>query len=189
MRTDSEGFEVAQRHGGWVIRLWWPAGPVTGGPQRITVEAVDDAESRDVMRGISTTVLRRVDIAAAVEIARTAPEAQRTLEDFTRKLDVLGETAGRLLAEEGVSERYLATLSMTYASMAEGGAPAPVPWLARLIGRRPETIKDHLKKARRDGYLGTVAGKAGGRVTGKVDDILNPAGSEVVDSEGETVFS
>ncbi|MFD0271712.1 hypothetical protein ACFVGY_34850 [Streptomyces sp. NPDC127106] len=172
MREDESGFEITQQQGGWVIRMRWPEGPITGGPQRVTVEPAEDAEPRDVVRGISTTVLRRLDLAAAVNLAKAAPRAQETLEGVTRELDASGEAAGRLLAAEGVSERYLALLAATYAAMAETGAPAPVPWLARLIERRPETIKDHLKKARREGYLGTVAGKAGGEVTAKARTIL-----------------
>ncbi|PHQ51300.1 hypothetical protein BLA24_16300 [Streptomyces cinnamoneus] len=177
MREDESGFEVSQQQGGWVVRMWWPTGPVTGGPQRITVEAADDASARDVVRGISTTVLRRLDIAAAMNAAKMAPEAQRTLEDVTRKLDESGEAAGALLADEGVSERYLAMLAATYKGMADTGAPAPVPWLARLIDRRPETIKDHLKKARRDGYLSTLAGKAGGDLTEKAKAVLDSMAS------------
>lgn len=138
----------------------------------MTVEPAEGAEPRDVVRGISTTVLRRLDLAAAVNLAKMAPKAQQTLENATRELDAGGEAAGRLLATEGVSDRYLALLAATYAAMAESGAPAPVPWLARLIERRPETVKDHLKKARRDGYLGTVAGKAGGEVTDKAKAVL-----------------
>lgn len=177
MREDESGFEISQQQGGWVVRMWWPTGPVTGGPQRITVEAADDASPRDVVRGISTTVLRRLDIAAAMNAAKMAPEAQRTLEDVTRKLEESGEAAGTLLANEGVSERYLAMLAATYKGMADSGAPAPVPWLARLIDRRPETVKDHLKKARRDGYLSTLAGKAGGDLTEKAKAVLDSMAS------------
>ncbi|WKK21553.1 hypothetical protein QZH56_22170 [Streptomyces olivoreticuli] len=177
MRADESGFEISQQHGGWVVRMWWPSGAVTGGPQRMTVEPAEGVEPRDVVRGISTTVLRRLDIAAAMNLAKMAPEAQRTLEEFARRLDEAGEAAGRILAAEGVSERYLATLAATYTGMADGGAPAPVPWLARLIDRRPETIKDHLKKARRDGFLSTVAGKAGGELTAKSTAVLESMGS------------
>ncbi|GHC62694.1 hypothetical protein [Streptomyces flavofungini] len=173
MRADESGFEITQQQGAWVVRMWWPTGPVTGGPQRITVEQAEDAPARDVARGISTTVLRRLDIAAALNLAKKAPEMQRTLEDVTQQLETTGETAGRLLAEEGVSERYLATLAFTYKAMADIGAPAPVPWLARLIGRRPETVKDHLKRARREGYLSTLAGKAGGELTDKSQAVLD----------------
>lgn len=144
----------------------------------MTVEPVDGAEPRDLARGISTTVLRRLDIAAALTLAKMAPEAQRTFEDLTRQVEAAGEAAGRLLSAEGVSERYLATLTLAYSAMAEGGAPAPIPWLARLIERRPETVKDHLKKARRDGYLGTLAGKAGGEVTDKAKAVLGLDGEQ-----------
>lgn len=94
------------------------------------------------------------------------------MEDIANKLTESGEAAGLLLANEGVSERYLVMLATTYKSMADMGAPAPIPWLARLIDRRPETVKDHLKKARRDGYLSTLAGKAGGELTDKSRSVL-----------------
>ncbi|MFF3466997.1 hypothetical protein [Streptomyces sp. NPDC002619] len=172
MRADESGFEIEQQQGGWTVRMWWPTGPVTGGPQRITVESAADASARDVARGISTTVLRRLDLAAALNLAKMAPEAQSTLENRSKQLNEMGEAASLLLANEGVSERYLAMLASTYKAMADSGAVAPVRHLARLIGRQPETIKDHLKKARREGYLSTVAGKAGGELTEKTTKIL-----------------
>lgn len=153
--------------------MWWPPGPVTGGPQRITVERTDGAPARDVARGISTTVLRRLDIAAAVKLAEQVPELDNARQALRQEFDESAERAGRLLAEEGVSERYLAVLAATYKQLADAGDPAPVRRLARLVGRRPETIKDHLKKARREEYLGTVAGKAGGELTDKTRAILN----------------
>ncbi|MGW5256959.1 hypothetical protein ACWERW_29050 [Streptomyces sp. NPDC004012] len=172
MEADDSGFEITQQQGAWVVRMWWPAGPVNGGPQRITIEPAEGAPAREVARGISTTVLRRLDVAAALELAKQAPEAQRTLEELSGKVNEMGEAAGLALEGEGVSERYLTLLVATYTVMADFGAPAPIPWLARLIGRRPETVKDHLKRARRDGFLTTVAGKAGGELTDKAKAIL-----------------
>ncbi|MFF9589600.1 hypothetical protein ACF1FX_10275 [Streptomyces sp. NPDC014646] len=172
MEADGSGFEITQQQGAWVVRMWWPAGPINGGPQRITIEAAEDAAAREVARGISTTVLRRLDVAAALALAKQAPEAQRTLEEVAGKLNGMGEAARAALEGEGVSERYLTLLVATYTAMADFGAPAPVPWLSRLIGRRPETVKDHLKRARRDGFLTTVAGKAGGELTDKAKVVL-----------------
>ncbi|MER6333011.1 hypothetical protein ABT298_27565 [Streptomyces sp. NPDC001034] len=94
------------------------------------------------------------------------------MEEVTAKVEEAGSSAGLLLANEGVSEPYLAMLAATYKTMADLGAPAPVRWLARLIGRRSETVKDHLKRARREGYLTTVAGKAGGDLTEKATQAL-----------------
>lgn len=138
----------------------------------MTVEAAEDTATRDVARGISTTVLRRLDLAAAMKLAEEAPELQQGMEEVTAKVEEAGSSAGLLLANEGVSETYLAMLAATYKTMADLGAPAPVPWLARLIGRRPETVKDHLKRARREGYLTTLAGKAGGELTEKATETL-----------------
>ncbi|MFE2041088.1 hypothetical protein ACFXAZ_09175 [Streptomyces sp. NPDC059477] len=172
MEANESGFEITQEQGAWVIRMWWPTGPITGGPQRITVESAQGAAARDVARGISTTVLRRLDLAAAMKLAESAPELQQGMKEVTAKVEEAGSSAGMLLATEGVSETYLALLAATYKTMADSGAPAPVPWLARLIDRRPETVKDHLKRARREGYLTTVAGKAGGELTEKATEAL-----------------
>ncbi|SFC11997.1 hypothetical protein [Streptomyces aidingensis] len=173
MRPDDEGFEITQQQGAWTVHMWWPVGPVSGGPQRITIEASEDAPARDVARGISTTVLRRLDLPGALELAKQAPQAQSTLEDAARMLTESAEAAGMLLENEGVSDRYLAMLSASYKHMADSGAAAPVSWLARAINRRPETIRDHLKKARRDGFLTTVTGKAGGELTEKAQSALD----------------
>ncbi|MFH9074819.1 hypothetical protein [Streptomyces alboflavus] len=174
MEAHESGLELTQQQGtAWVIRMWWPTGPLTGGPQRITIEPAEEATPRDVARGISTTVLRRLDLAAAMKLAEQAPEFQRAMEGVGQKIDQAGLAAGRELARAGVSELYLSLLAATYKSMADMGAPAPIPWLSRLIDRRPETVKDHLKRARRDGYLTTIAGKAGGDLTDKATAVLN----------------
>ncbi|MBZ2408015.1 hypothetical protein HX747_09690 [Streptomyces sp. L06] len=172
MSAGRNGFEITQQQGSWTVRMWWPNGPVTGGPQRITVEQADGASARDAARGISTTVLRRLDLAAAVNLAKADSEAQHTWEDVVRMLTESGEAAGHLLANEGVSERYLATLAAVYKEMSDKAVCAPVSWLGRLVDRRPETVKDHLKKARRQGYLSTLAGKAGGELTDKAQSVL-----------------
>ncbi|MFE4701267.1 hypothetical protein ACFRIC_29830 [Streptomyces sp. NPDC056738] len=181
MEADGGGFEVTQQQGAWVVRMWWPPGPISGGPQRITIEAAEDVPAREVARGISTTVLRRLDVGAALKLAKRTPGAQRTLEEAAAKLNEMGEAARFALEGEGVSDHYLTLLVAAYAAMADFGASAPVPWLSRLIGRRPETVKDHLKRARRDGLLTTVAGKAGGELTDKAQAVLE----EVAEASAE----
>ncbi|MEV0442507.1 hypothetical protein AB0I84_20765 [Streptomyces spectabilis] len=174
MRVEESGFEIAQRQGAWVIRMWWPAGPITGGPQRVTIEQADDAPARDVARGISTTVLRRLDLAGAVKMAEErAPKGQEVMQELVEAMDLAGGTARHLLEQEGVSDAYLAVLASIYLAVSDTGAAAPVPWLAKRIGRSPETIKGHLKQARRDGFLTTVAGKAGGELTDKAKAVLD----------------
>ncbi|MFD0393841.1 hypothetical protein ACFQ3Z_21605 [Streptomyces nogalater] len=63
-------------------------------------------------------------------------------------------------------------LAAVYKTAADAGEAAPVQWLARRIKRSPETVKGHLKQARRDGLLTTIAGKAGGELTDKAKAIL-----------------
>ncbi|MEU9102387.1 hypothetical protein [Streptomyces sp. NPDC048361] len=168
------GFEITQHQGAWDIRMWWPTGPVTGGPQRITIEQAKDAPARDVARGISTTVLRRLDLTDAVRaVQEHAPSIEEQAREITQAIEESGKGAGRLLADQGVSAPYLVALSTVYVHMANTGATRPVDWLARLIERRPETVRDHLKKARRDGYLSSLTGKAGGELTDKARAALD----------------
>ncbi|MYT33807.1 MULTISPECIES: hypothetical protein [unclassified Streptomyces] len=174
MKADESGFEITQEQGAWVIRMWWPPGPVNGGPQRITIESAEGAPARDVARGISTTVLRRLDLPGAVKMAaEMGPKGQEVMQGLTEAMQQAGDTAGALLESEGVSETYLAFLAAVYKSAADAGEAAPVQWLARRIKRSPETVKGHLKQARRDGFLTTIAGKAGGELTDKANAVLD----------------
>ncbi|MFJ6123793.1 hypothetical protein ACIQKE_01735 [Streptomyces griseoviridis] len=173
METNEGGLEVVQRQGAWVIRMWWPSGPITGGPQRVTVEAAEGAPAAELARGVSTTVLRRLDIPGAVkEAEKAAPALEEGARKAIEQMEEAGRVAGALLSTEGVSVRYVALLAATYVQMTAMGTPRPADALARLIERRPETVKDHLKKARRDGLLTTVTGKAGGELTGKAREVL-----------------
>lgn len=164
-----DGIEVVQEHDTWTVRLWWPAGAVTGGPQRIVIEPADGAPAGQVAQGIATTTLRRVDLAGAkLKAAEYAPAAT----DEAGPLDRFGPAARRLLDDEGVSPSYLACLSKLYAAVADSGERAPGPQIAKCLGRPLETVRTHLKAARRDGYLTTVRGKAGGELTAKAHGIL-----------------
>ncbi|WP_367132502.1 MULTISPECIES: hypothetical protein [Streptomyces] len=168
MTNQVSGTEVVQQEGAWTVRMWWPDGPIMGGPQRVTVEPAVDAPPGDVARGISTTILRRVNPVAAAEKAKVdAPESAGPAE-FARR----GSAVGALLSREGVSTAYLVALASLYKDMADSGAKALTPDLARFIDRRPDTLKAHLKQARRDGFLTTVTGKAGGELTPKARAVL-----------------
>ncbi|MGW2539350.1 hypothetical protein ACWC5I_00375 [Kitasatospora sp. NPDC001574] len=157
------GFEEVQECGPWRVRLWWPEG-ASGGPQRLMIEPGSNATPRDIARGISTTVLRRLTLSEVP--TRTAPSPEES------ELAQLGAASRATLGSEGVSPTYLALLALTYKRVADNGVPAPIPWLADAIGRRPETVRDQLKRARREGFLTTIAGKAGGDLTEKTERIL-----------------
>ncbi|MFJ8041179.1 hypothetical protein ACIRBX_11805 [Kitasatospora sp. NPDC096147] len=163
-----DGVEVVQTVGGWLVRLWWPGEPGGQGPQKVTIEPAADAAPRDVARGVSTTVLRRIDLAAAQVTANAGSRSEAAMPPGAE----LAARARQLLAEDGVSPRYLAALSAAYKLASDAGLPAPIPSLAEQIGRKPDTIRDQLKRARRDGLLTTVAGKAGGELTSKALGLL-----------------
>ncbi|MFI6638681.1 hypothetical protein [Streptomyces sp. NPDC050504] len=173
----SEGLEINTFQGNWLVRMWWPPGAVAGGPQKIVVEAAPDAPPAEAARGISTTVLRRLDISEAVRRAqRLAPETEPWRVETERLEREAGRTA-RLLGDTGVSEPYLARLCELYLDLARKGVPAPVPWLAERLERSPQTVRDHLKAARREGYMTALTGKAGGELTAKALAVLGEGGT------------
>ncbi|MEV5984692.1 hypothetical protein AB0L85_06660 [Streptomyces sp. NPDC052051] len=167
-----DGFEIRQRVGSWVLAAWWPTGHYQGGPQRLTIEPAPDADSRDKARGVTTTVLRRLE----PELSRIAEKAQglhESVHGLAKQLDQGAEAVRAVLDTEGISARYLALLSALYVSASEAGNPAPVRWLAEVLDKNLNTIKDHMKRARRDGYLETTTDrKAGGVVTDKARELL-----------------
>ncbi|GAA3486340.1 MULTISPECIES: hypothetical protein [Streptomyces] len=168
----SEGLEVVRFQGPWMITAWWPEGAVSGGPQKLVVEACPEAPAGEVARGISTTVLRRLDL---VDVVRRAQEVAPTTPPWRAeesRLSELAALAGELLGAEGVSERYLAVLCLTYRDLVDKGVQAPVPWLAERVGRKADSVKDHLKKARREGLLGSRAGRAGGELSERARSVL-----------------
>lgn len=169
------GIEVVQRHDAWTVRLWWPEGAIAGGPQRVVIEATDEAPIGQVMQGIATTTLRRIDLAGArLQATEAAPAT--TIEP--RPLERFGPAARKLLEDEGVSSSYLAAVSALYVAMLDSGETAFVPRIAQHLGRRLETIRNHLKQARRDGYLTTVKGRAGGELTQEARNIIAANGLE-----------
>ncbi|MGX9228626.1 hypothetical protein [Streptomyces albus] len=167
-----DGFEIRQRVGSWVLAAWWPTGHYQGGPQRLAIEPAPDADPRDKARGVTTTVLRRMEPELS-RIAEKTQELHKSAYGVAQQLDQGADAVKAVLASEGISERYLALLSALYVGASEAGNPAPVRWLAESLGKNLNTIKDHMKRARRDGFLETTADrKAGGVVTEKARQLL-----------------
>ncbi|MER5886194.1 hypothetical protein ABT160_20420 [Streptomyces sp. NPDC001941] len=170
--SPGDGVEVGVFQGNWLVRMWWPEGAIAGGPQRLTVTAVEDAPPGEVRRGISSTVLRRLDIAGAVRRAQALAPQAPPWRIASERLEDLATRTGDVLAAEGVSDRYLARLCGLYDDLARRGVRAPVPWLAERIGRSPQTVRDHLKAARRDGLMTALTGKSGGELTDRARVLL-----------------
>lgn len=178
----TSGIWIEQQQGAWVIRMWWPdIDRPTGGPQRMEIYPATQATAGEVTRGISTTVLRRLDLAGALAEAKGSPafdfiggesSEEQSSSDLQDWADLATVAANVLLAQEGTSPRYLAVLCAAYSATAAAGHSAPVSVLAAVVGRPVETIKSQLKKARRDGLLTSQPGKSGGELTAKAQQIL-----------------
>ncbi|MEV7957299.1 hypothetical protein ACFVZR_18260 [Streptomyces sp. NPDC058316] len=163
------GYEIRQKVGAWVLRAEWSGADTQGGPQRLTIEPAEDAPGRDVARGVTTTVLRRME----PELSRINEKAQEATGQAQGDLEALASQARAELASGRLSDRYLALLSALYVEASNRGVQAPVKWLGEAVGKTQNTVKDHLKRARKDGFLETVADrKAGGIVTGKARNLL-----------------
>ncbi|AOP49988.1 hypothetical protein SL103_30395 [Streptomyces lydicus] len=173
------GVTVIKRTGAWVVTMYWPEG--TGGsvgPREVHVVPADDADPQEVARGISSTVLRRINTTPSRDFA-----AMRSLE---KPADMDIRQLGKRLASlpSGLTDERLAVLSALYVHFVDAGERAPAQRLAVGFGLNPATVKGHLRAARQRGFLTKVEGKAGGQLTDKAVQILrgmkSGAGTEEV---------
>lgn len=154
-----------QQIGPWTVWMKWDDEADQGGPMRLVIEPSDDAIPEQISGGISSTVLRQVNFREAAEQWRRETPGT-VLEEYFR------ERLKELLQNEGVSEKYLAYLASVYVGMVKAGERGITSKLADAIGRRPDTIKAHLKAARKHELLTVIPGTAGGQLTDKAKDIL-----------------
>jgi hypothetical protein len=162
-----DGHEITERHGPWLVRMWWPDASTTGGPHRLSVEPLPEASAADTARGISTAVLRGI---APRAVAPKAGPAERTTD---AAVSGMAAVACEALRGEGVSRTYLAALAVLYGELHARGERPLVKRLAETVGRGVPTVKAHLQAARKGGYLSeAVAGKPGGEATPKARQVL-----------------
>jgi hypothetical protein len=153
----------------WVAVFRWPEQAVHG-PWELVIRASADAPDADLVAGISSTVLRHVDFQAAAEQARKL----RGLADQMEAADnTLRDALSRAARDPHVTDQYLVMLAATYVALVGMGAQSVTARLADYTGRQPETVRQHLVRARRAGLLTTVRGKAGGELTDKAQALLD----------------
>lgn len=140
------------------------------GPGRVVIRPTDP-DNRPP-GGLSQTVLRDVDFAAAVEDLRET-------EAYVAKIPPINwDTIGSELADlstAGVKDlHYLARLSQAYCELA-ASETKPMERLATLTGKSAAAIKSHLWEATRRGLLERSAGRRGGRMTETATELLPKA--------------
>ncbi|MEV0871337.1 hypothetical protein ACWC9F_20855 [Streptomyces sp. NPDC001110] len=170
---------VIKRMGAWMVTMYWPEGTGgTVGPREIQVVPADDADPQEVARGISSTILRRINT--------TPSDSFAAMRSLAEAVDVdIRELGERLVAMPGgVTDERLAVLSALYVHYVDLGERAPAQRLALGFDLNPATVKGHLRAARQRGFLTKVEGKAGGRLTEKANETLrgmkHGAGTEEV---------
>ncbi|KQX71250.1 hypothetical protein [Streptomyces sp. Root1310] len=170
---------VIKRTGAWVVTMYWPEGASGSvGPREVHVVPADDADPQEVARGISSTVLRRINTTPSRDFA-----AMRSLE---KAADMDIRQLGKRLTSlpSGLTDERLAVLSALYVHFVDAGERAPAQRLAVGFDLNPATVKGHLRAARQRGFLTKVEGKAGGQLTDKAVQTLrgmkSGAGTEEV---------
>ena len=166
---DDQPVTVTELIGPWLVEYHWPADADQGGPARITISPHAEAAPADLAGGLSSTVVRQLDFRkAAKEWRRLRRRGEEAVDPARRKL------AQRLqgLVSDGITDEYLAALADTYVTLVSEGEASVTTSLAELVGKKPETIKIHLKSARKRGLLTTVKGRAGGNLTDEARRIL-----------------
>lgn len=159
---------AGQRIGPWSVWMEWPDDADQGGPARLVIEPADDALPFETAGGLSSTVLRQINFQDAIDQWRR--ESPGTVLD-----EYFGARLCDLLSE-GVTDRYLAYLASVYVGMVQAGEKGLTLKLADAIDKKPDTVKSHLKAARKRELLTVIPGKAGGQLTEKATEILKQLG-------------
>lgn len=144
-----------------------------------TTEKLGPAYEIELTRENGT--LRQVTVSATGDGALGYEElrdATRQLLDHVRPerrsalpYSALGAARGLKAAHEAglgpSSEEYLSRLAVTYAELAPASRD-PAARIANVLGLSTQTVKQHLVKARKDGFLSpTAEGQKGGEATDK----------------------
>jgi len=165
----SEGIEITQNVGPWHVLMHWAAdADPASGPTRVLITPHPNADPASTEGGVASTVLRQIDFKKAGEQFRAARPAA-TEHDVAQESE--GEVLRWLLTAEGISDAYLAFLAEAYVRAVAQAVPNVTAHLAELTNKRPETIRGHLKEARKRDLLTTVPGKAGGQLTSRGKEI------------------
>lgn len=163
---------VRQEIGPWVVTYAWPNDVDQGGPRTLTIAPAETADPAELAGGLSTTVTRRLDFVRAADewrqLRRSAAIATDDPEDHRRRQ----RAALRDAVNRGVNEHYLAVLSAAYVDTVRHGGTGVTATLAELVGRSPETVRAHLKEARKRGLLTASKGRAGGQLTDRAWRVL-----------------
>jgi DNA-binding transcriptional ArsR family regulator len=166
MRTTGDGVE--QRIGPWMVRMTWAPELRGTGPTRVVIEPAEEVNPGELAGGVSQTIVRRINFGgAALEHVN-----QRRSLGKRSPLGMYGSLLRKEAQGRSVTPLYLALLSAVYIDRVESGEKSVTGKLAEITGKAPETIRQHLKQARREGMMTSLAHRAGGELSVKARAIL-----------------
>lgn len=179
-RVKDRTLTVSQEIGPWRVEYRWPIDADQGGPWSIVINPGPRATAEDVAGGLSSTITRQLDFLRAAEgwretrdeMHRTLRGRRRTYEEVRAGMVESLSSALRAALADGITDVYLSTLSQGYVALVRIGERSVTATLAEAAGKAAETIRAHLKEARKRDLLTTVRGRAGGQLTEKADGIL-----------------
>lgn len=157
----------------WVAEMQWPEGETSGGPAVLVIYPSDPDTCPP--GGLSQTVLRDVDFKDALDRVRASLSNSKRFENMRKRSH--DKLVGLLIAnaEAGaITQEYLALLSRVYVGVVNNGQDKPLEYLATTTGKSPAAIKNHLWQATRKGLLERSPGRAGGHLTDKGRQVLEP---------------
>lgn len=160
------GVAIERKMGPWTVRMDWPD-DAEHGPRRMEIYPAEDSTPDEVQAGLSTTVLRRIDFKTArgiVDDHRMTDEER----DGVHAIEYLRLAA----ADRSITDEYLVGLAAAYVELVKRREPNVTAKLAEITGKAPETIRIHLVRSRKAGFLTSVPGKAGGHLTDAARKIL-----------------
>jgi hypothetical protein len=156
----------------WHVVMEWPEGVEDGGPSKLTIKPVGAYP----VGGLSSTVLRQIDFRKAIDALR-----QQITDDQERDEYRAAETAAvanwhikrlRTVLARGVTDEYLALLSSEYVSAVTRGQARVNDYLAEMAGVPVSTLRGHLGRARRRGFLTGDPGRKGGELEPEAAKIM-----------------
>lgn len=158
---------IEQEIGGWTVDMYWVAEDIQGGPTKVLIRPTDGEQAP--VGGVSSTILRQIDFRTGAMRAREKVAAddlayEQEAED-EKPPQVAMPLLRSMLDTSGVTDVYLVLLATEYLARVTRGEGKPVDHIAEELGRSLGTVKNHLWRARKDGFLeGGSAGRKGGYV-------------------------
>lgn len=171
-----EGVEASAGLGAFEVVMWWPRG-ATGGPHELVIRPREDADPREVERGITTGTLRNVPLIEQTEAVR---ELLRKVEATVGDAEV-NESIRRIRktiedmpnpGRAGRPNEFYLWVSLVYAHLAKWG-DKPIQELADKVGVSAASVKTWVRAARNAGMLSEASeSRPGGQLTPRARRLL-----------------